>query len=222
MIKIIDNSDLIDDLFDYDVILFSMGINNSINKGFPYELALNFPIIREEENKSPYCDNRKLGKINITHSNNIDFCACYIHNGGYQKGLNSIFTDYNNIEGCINLINKKYKDKKIATYIIGASNYDGNGDKSKIIELLSRLSKKNNLYIYTKEQDNYQLKMFKEIAKLREDFKNNIIDSSEYSKRRSEIEWLRRYGKYNKMPENYTYKPKKSKIKYKFIGKIKK
>ena len=52
MINIIKGNDLINDIFDYEVILFSMGINNSMGNNFSYEIGLNFPQVKENENLS--------------------------------------------------------------------------------------------------------------------------------------------------------------------------
>ena len=51
MIKIVNDKNLIFDVWKYDVILVPMSINNSMNKGFKYEIGINFPHVKEEERK---------------------------------------------------------------------------------------------------------------------------------------------------------------------------
>jgi hypothetical protein len=74
MIKIIHDTPLIGEVFNYDVILFVMGINNSMSNGFNYDIAINFPEVLESESKYQYGDLRKYGTIHETESENIK-CA---------------------------------------------------------------------------------------------------------------------------------------------------
>ena len=72
--RIIKNKQLIEDIYNYDVVLFGMGINNAMNKGFSYDIALNFPDVRVNENSTGYGDLRKYGKIHVNAWNNLSKC----------------------------------------------------------------------------------------------------------------------------------------------------
>ena len=221
LIKIIKNKNLINDIFSYDVILFPMGINNSMNKGFVYELGLNFPEILSNENEMGYGDIRKLGNI---HENKVDgliFTACYIHSGGYHKNSDGSYLDVESLKKCLKEINDVYKGKKIGSLILGSSTFDGNYNKTEVIKLFKELCKDCELYLYENGESDYILDIFREITETRAKYKNKIISKDEYIKLRSNIEWRRRNGIFKKQPDDYVFNPKKNKGKLLFRGNIK-
>lgn len=220
--KLISNIELIPHIFKYEVVLFPMGINNSMNSGFAYEIALNFPEVKESENYTNYGDKRKLGTIHETVVDNIVFCACYIHGGGFHKNKDGSFMEYHHLESCLNVVEKKYKNKKIATIVLGGNKTDGNGDRSRIIELIKKTFNECDIDVYDYEEVEYRTKLFKEIAALHKRFVDKEINGDEYIKERSKIEWRRRNGIFKPMPSDYVYYPRKEKKKLDFIGKIKK
>ncbi len=220
-----ENSQIINNIFteNYDVILFSMGINNTMNKGFPYELSVNFPEIKYNENKQPYCDKRKLGTIYKHHINGKIFCSCYVHCGGYHKNENNEFIEYDKLIECLKKVNEDFKGKKIATYYIGCSEYDGNGDRNKVEDLIKKYLNDCEVYLYINNPLDIKLEIFKKIAELRKEKLEKKIDNEIYSKERSKLEWIRKNGIYKEMPINYKYIPKKINRKnIRFIGKIEK
>lgn len=218
MIKIIKDKNLIEYIFDYNVILFSMGINNSMGNNFSYEIGLNFPEVKEHENNMNYGDKRKLGTINETKMDNIIFCACYIHNGN-KKNMNLTY-DY--LRSCLKLINNKYSGKKIACPIIGGNEYDGNGDREEIEKIFDQECNKCEVFLYDCNTEPFSTVMFRKIAALHKKLKNKEIDSNEYIKERSRIEWVRKNGIYKEIPEDFEYIPRQDKKKIRFIGKIEK
>lgn len=218
LINIVSNTELIPNIFKYDVILFPMGVNNSTSNGFVYEITLNFQEVKESENNTGYGDLRKLGNIHETKVGKIIFVACYIHSGGYKKNVNGSFLNYDALEKCLSEINNKYADKKIATIILGANKEDGLGDKEKILSIFKNTIHDCKLTIYDYEYIDYRLKIFREIATIRKQLKNKEIDKKEYIKLRSEIEWRRKNGIFLVMPKNYTYIPRNDKNKLIFRG----
>lgn len=207
--KIVNSDTLIRDYKEYDVILVPMSINNAMNRGFAYDIKLNFPNVYNEEQTTPYGDRRKYGTIKEIVSNDTIFVICYVHTGGFKNG---IFIDYKFLEQSLTLVNKRFKDKKVASTIIGVSKYDGNGDRKTILDIFSKKCTDVDLYLYDFEQKDTKYEYFKMIASLRNDYKNKIIDKDAYTKKRSKIEWERKNGIINNMPDGYVYTPKRGKI----------
>lgn len=199
---------LINDVFQYEVILFGMGINNSMNNGFAREIKVNFPNVHEEELTTKYGDLRKYGTIKVINQNNIVFCPCYFYKGGFNKRFNEEQVDYDSLKKCLQEIKHWFHGKKIATPILGTSNYDGNGDKDKIICIFNEIFDNEDITLYDFEQDDYDKRYFQEILKLRCERKEKVINKITYNEKRSDIEWERLYGIYKERPKTWIYKPK--------------
>lgn len=146
---------LIEDIFNYDIIIVGTGIHNALGNGFQYDVKINFPEVEKQVKQTPYADSRKLGTVTVI-TGNPTFCVCFIHKGGYRKDLSPDYLNYESLNETISLINENFQNKKIATTIIGGSKYDGNGDKEKIINIFEVLPKNNDYYIYDYEQRDYR------------------------------------------------------------------
>ena len=212
MVNIINRENLIYEVKNYDVVLFSMGINNSMNKGFSYEIGLNFPEVKNNENRSNYGDLRKYGTINSTEVDGTIFVSCYVHNGGYNKN-SKCFINYEYLDSCLKEVVKRFKGKKIVSPIIGVNFSDGNGDKKKIISIFEKRFDKCDITLYDFIERDYKLECFRCIAELREKLKKKEISFDEYKEKRSDFEWRRRNGIYLENPKDYTYIPKSEKKK---------
>ena len=92
-INIIHNKHLIEDIFDYDVIVLGTGIHNALGNGFQYDVKINFPIVEETVKKTPYADPRKLGTVTVINGKPV-FCVGFIHQGGYRKDLTPDYLKY--------------------------------------------------------------------------------------------------------------------------------
>lgn len=214
MIKTINDVNLISDVFNYDVILVPMSLNNSMSKGFKYEIGLHFPYVKEQQQYSPYGDKRKYGTINPIESDGIIFCLCYMYGTLYNiKSGKKDTVNYVALTHCLEEIKRKYANKRIASVVMGDSLYDGNGDKSKIISIFDSVFKDVDITLYDYEQPDYVKDRFVEIAILHKRMKDKELTPKEYIKLRSEVEWRRRYGIFKPMPENYKYIPRKGEIK---------
>lgn len=154
-INLIHDKYLIEEIFDYDVIIVGTGIHNALGNGFQHDIKINFPIVEETVKKTPYADVRKLGTVTVVNTKPI-FCVGFIHQGGYRKDLTPDYLKYDALENVLSLIDDNFEGKRIATTLIGSSKFDGNGDKNKIIELFERLSDKNQYFIYDYEQRDYR------------------------------------------------------------------
>ena len=211
MISIIENKPLIYDVPNYDVILVPTSINNALGNGFQYEIKKAFPQVDVINKTTSYGDIRKLGTVQVTEVDDITFCLLYINKGRYRPDLNPDYLDYNALESCIKLINENFKDKKIASTIIGHDRYEGDGNKEKILSIIENNSNHINLTLYDYEQ------------KDREQVRNNkwckIIDSigkvsqEEYRKMKIKYHWEETFGLLKPVPDNLTEKEVKQIIK---------
>jgi hypothetical protein len=212
--KILKSDRILDDVHDgkYDAVLIPMSIYNSMNKGFAYEVSLNFKGVRDEEKKTPYGDRRKYGTTHKIKNGSVIFIMCYIHTNGFNKDENGIFVSYDNLKRCLETVNNEYEGKGVATVIMGANSDDGNGDRDKILEIMENTCKDIELTVYDYEEKDIRLDYFKKIAELRRKYKERGITSDEYTEERSKLEWERRNGRFEEMPDGYVYTPKGKKI----------
>lgn len=169
-------NDLINDIYNYDVIVLWMDINNSMNKGILKYIDVNFPEIKQREIKSGYGDLRKLGKINEIKTKNMTFCICYV----YKNNQVSI----NLLEQCSQLIQIRYKDKKIAMVSIINE------------ELMEKIFKNNDITVYNKEIVNFNLYFYRKFLDLRTRYKNGEMTKEEYNKNKECLEKERTRGIY--------------------------
>lgn len=154
-INIIHNKHLIEDIFDYDVIVLGTGIHNALGNGFQYDVKINFPIVEETVKKTPYADPRKLGTVTVINGKPV-FCVGFIHQGGYRKDLTPDYLNYDSLKNVLSLIDENFENKRIACPLIGCSKYDGNGDENAVLTLFKALSDRNEYFIYDYEQRDYR------------------------------------------------------------------
>lgn len=154
MVNIIKDADLIDKISDYEYIIIPNNCYNLFPDGFPRVLAYKKPYIRTEEMKTLYGDFNKVGTVFEIHKENEPtFLVAYISKGyNFRPDLNEVFVSYDAIRDCLSYINKHYKNRKIAMTIIGASPYDGNGDKVTILNIINEICVNIDVDIYDYEQ----------------------------------------------------------------------
>lgn len=215
MITIIKDIDLITKVFNYDVILIPMSIYNSMNRGFKYDISINFPIVKKEESQTPYGDNRKYGTTFCVNIDKLTFCCCYMYKPLFNKKNGIDTVNYEALEKCLQSVSMNFHEANIASPILGNSKFDGNGNKEKIIKLFSKcFNDKQKIDLYDYEQKDSSLLIFHKIAHIHKLLKEKKITADEYVKKRSEIEWIRKNGIYKKMPLNYKYVTKRIKDKW--------
>ncbi len=153
MIKIIKDIDLYDDIDKYDAILIGTNIYGYMANGFQRKVMLNYPYVHEKNIETKYGDENKLGTILVCEKENSPvFVLLYINKCGFRKESKKDYLNYESLEKCIKIINILYKGMNVACTFIGTSKFDGNGDRDKVMNILSNNTKNINLYIYDYEQ----------------------------------------------------------------------
>lgn len=155
MVTIVKDKPLIEDVFNYDIIIVGTGIHNTLGNGFQHDIKINFPFVEDALKKTPYADKRKLGTVTVVKSTPL-YCLGFIHSGGYRKDLNPVYLDYQALNDVLHLIDNNFKNKRIASSFIGCSQFDGNGDKERVLDIFNNLTGENEYFLYDYEQRDYR------------------------------------------------------------------
>ena len=201
MITIIKDMPLINDVFNYDVILVGTSILNSLGNGFQHQVKINFPVVDKINKTTNYGDNRKLGTVKVIDSTPI-FCLCYINKSKRRPDLIPDYLNYEALENCLKLINENFKGKKIASTIMGLSDYEGNGDRNRIMKIFTEYTPDIDIYLYDYTQTDYE----QERKDKWYDIVNQIgkITTDEYRELKKRFHWENAFGIYKPTPENIT------------------
>ena len=203
---IIEDKDLIYDVLDYDAVLVGVNIMNTMGNGFQHKVALSFKWVAERNKESAYGDPRKLGTVRVVKDSvGPIFCLCYISRGRYRPDRIPDTVDYEALEKCLELINRNFQGKRVATTIIGHSEFEGGGDRERIMKLLEDKLTDVDLYVYDYEQIDYRLEDNLTYKTIRNDYLTKKITKEEYYERKKKYVWERTLGLYTPMPEgSYT------------------
>lgn len=202
MIIVIENKQLIYDVNQYDVILIGTSINNALGNGFQYQIKKSFPEVDVANKNTPYGDQRKLGTVQVVNKYDKTFCLCYINKSRRRPDLQPDYLDYSALESCIQIINSNFKNKKIASTILGHSVYEGDGDKERILQIINDNAKDINLTLYDFQQPDYEQD--------RNERWKNIVDSigkistEEYREMKKLYHWQNAYGPLSSPPADMT------------------
>ena len=142
MVNIIKDIDLFLEIEKYDVILLASNIYCLIGDGFQRQVSRKYLYVYEGNLRTKYGDISKLGSMmECSKENNPTFTLLYITKGyeKKKKGELNDFLNYDALKTCLLEINSRYKGKKIASTLLGCSSFDGNGDKNKVINLMSEI-----------------------------------------------------------------------------------
>lgn len=148
MVNIIKNEDAIWHVDNYDVVLLGTNIYNMLTNGFQSKLAVKFPYLYEEMGKTNYGDTRKIGTCSVVDGK-PEVCFMFV---SFYPNKSRVFCDYDAIESCFKYANIKFSGKKCLTTIVGASRFDGNGDKEKIIDIINKNTNNLIVDVYDYEQ----------------------------------------------------------------------
>lgn len=156
--NIIKDKDLIFDTDQYDVILVGTSIYCMLTNGFQSKMALKYPFIEKRNNELPYGDYKKLGtRLTCQEGNSPIISLMFICNYPNKK---RVFIDYDALTNCLSTALNEFKGKSIATTVLGSSEFDGNGEKDKIIDIIKNCDYTDNLTLY----DYVQIDKNKEIS----------------------------------------------------------
>lgn len=156
--NIIKDKDLIFDTDQYDVILVGTSIYCMLTNGFQSKMALKYPFIEKRNNELPYGDYKKLGtRLTCQEGNSPIISLMFICNYPNKKRA---FIDYDALTNCLSTALNEFKGKSIATTVLGSSEFDGNGEKDKIIDIIQNCDYTDNLTLY----DYAQIDKNKEIS----------------------------------------------------------
>lgn len=149
-IKILKDVDLYPHVGEYDCVLLGTNTYCTMSQGIQLQIILNYPYVQEENLKTKYADQEKLGTIlECKKDGEPTFCLCFITESyGFRPDLQKDFLSYESLEKCLQLVNVLYKGKKLACPLLGASRFDGNGDHDKIMEIFNKTINDVDLTIY--------------------------------------------------------------------------
>ena len=190
MINIIKDVDLYKHLDEYDIILIGTNIYHTMANGIQLNVMLNYPYVYNKNLETKYGDIEKLGTLLECRSDGEPtFCLCFIVKGNFRPDLQKDFLEYDALEKCLRLINILYKGKRVACPLLGASRFDGNGDRDRIMEIFNRCISDVELTIF----DYFQLSRGEQMKIVQErELEVKKVDKSAYyqmiAKRKKEAE----------------------------------
>ena len=153
MIEVIKDVDLYEHVNEYDVVLLGTNIYMQMAHGIQLQVMLNYPYVYNKNLETKYGDESKLGTIlECSNEGEPTFCLCFIVKGNFRPDLYKDYLLYDSLESCLRFVDIKYKGKRVACPLLGASRFDGNGDKEKIYEIFNKCITNVDLTIYDYEQ----------------------------------------------------------------------
>ena len=208
MIKTVKDRDLINEVHDYDLILVGTSIMNNLGNGFQYKVGLNFPNVYDAaKTATKYGDVRKLGKVSIIEGE-PSFALCYITKGRYRPDIIPDALDYDALKHCLEIIAKHYGNLRIASTVLGNSQYEGGGDKEKIFELFNNVLGNCDVTLYDYQQisiDSEKKQSWQKVV--------DSVGTDDYENVKKSYFWVWGVGIYEPMPENVDLKELKEIIK---------
>jgi hypothetical protein len=212
MVNYIKDENLIYHVKEYDVVLVGTTINNSLGNGFQKDVERSFKYVSEANKRTIYGDKNKYGTVLAVNGEPV-FCLCYIYSARTNPSTKPDVLDYDALRKCLYQIDNNFQGKKIATTLIGASEFDGGGNPDKVKEIIESSFQNCDIDVYDFKQSNYRVEdaiRYNNIVKLRTDGK---ITREQYEQLKKEDLWRRYRGIYEKMPEGLSYLQLKEYIK---------
>ena len=146
--NIIKDKDAIAFTDNYDVVLVGTSVYSTLGNGFQSKIRYKYPYVDEINSKTPFGDARKLGK-RLTFEGYPIISLLYIC--GYpRKNFSNL--DYEALENCLLTATAEFKGKRVMTTVLGSTQFDGNGDRDKILEIMERCTVGLDLDVYDYRQ----------------------------------------------------------------------
>ena len=165
MVNIIKDVDLFEHVDEYEAVLIGTGTYCTMSQGIQLKVMLNYPYVYNKNLETKYGDPDKLGTIvQCEQEKSPRFCLCFIYEGNFRPDIKKDFLSYESLEKCLSLVNILYKGKNIATTLLGASRFDGNGNRDKIMDIFERTLTDVNVTIY----DYFQKSRAEEMKEVRD------------------------------------------------------
>lgn len=150
--KIIKDKEPIFDTENYDVILVGTSIYDILCNGFQGKMACKYPYIVEENHKQSYADTRRLGtRITIERKGNPTISLMYIC-GLPQRKQKSL--DYDALKQCLTTAALEFKNKRIMTTVLGCTDFDGEGNKRRVLRMMEKAFDGMDVDVYDYKQRN--------------------------------------------------------------------
>lgn len=154
MIDIVLDESPIGHVGEYDAVIVGTNCYQAMNNGFQREVALKYPYVREENFRTKYGDPEKLGGIVECRSDgNPLFILAFVTFGFNFKGNDKDYFQYDALVKCLRLLNILYNGKHLATTMIGCTEFDGNADRDRVIDIINREVRDFDLTIYDYRQE---------------------------------------------------------------------
>lgn len=175
---------------EHEVYLVGTNLFVHMSHGFQLFLQLEYPYVFEANLATRYGDRTKLGTIlECTKEGEPTVCICYIIEGNFRPDLREDYLSYEALEKCLKLVNIKYKGKDIGCPLLGASRFDGNGDKKRILELYEKCLTDCNVTVYDfveRHRDEVLVEMLKEEEKVKQTDRKRYYEIVRERKRKAE------------------------------------
>jgi hypothetical protein len=153
MVDIVIDENPLKHVKEYDGILVGTNCYQVMRNGFQKEVVSSYPYVIECNYRTKYGDSSKLGDIVECKKENQPLFILMFTTFGYNfKGCNSDFFDYEALAKCLKVVNILYKGYKFASCMIGCSEFDGNADKNRILDIVNNEVKDFDLTLYDYKQ----------------------------------------------------------------------
>ena len=213
MIKFIKDTDLFNDIKQYDIILIGTSTKCTKGNGFQYKIARNYRYPYDALEKFNYTCRDKMGKCVVVDKKDDMpmFIYCFITHGRYRPDLQPDALDYDGLKSCLELIASNFPNSKIASTIMGESIFEGGGNKERILSIFNEICKDLDLTLYDYCQIDFKLEddsIYDEIVRK---YKNKELTRVEYLEQLKIYEWHRKLGIFDEPPKDMSY-PKSLKL----------
>ena len=177
MVDIVVNENIINHTNEYDAILVPTNCYQVMSNGFQYEVSRSFPYVAKYNYQTKYGDNNKLGTIlECRDKGKPLFVLAFVCFGYNFKGNDEEFLDYTALEKCLRFVNILYKEKHVATTMMGCTKFDGNGDRNKVLGIINSIMTDCDITIYDyKQETQNKIKQKEYIKNLKARYRKNKL-----------------------------------------------